>query len=78
MGFFEKIEGSGKSFIIMNLENIDDIPYTETPAKYAKIKINGENIQFYFNGELQNVEKDSNGYYNLNMANSYCWFITVG
>ena len=61
----------------MNLEDIDDIPYSKAEPKYAKIKINGKNITFYRDGEPQNITPDADGYYNINLANGYCWFITT-
>ena len=77
LSLFEKTYSDGKAVILMNLEDIDDIPYEEDEAEYVKIKLNCENPVFYRNGEPQNVEKDSDGYYVLNMANGYCWFITL-
>lgn len=76
-GLFEENDGNGKAFTIMNLEDLDDTSYDDTPAEYVKIKINGDNVKFYLGGELQSVEKDSDGYYLLNLANGYCWFITI-
>lgn len=76
-GLFEENYGNGKAFTIMNLEDLDDTAYEDTPAEYVKIKINGDNVNFYLGGELQEVEKDSDGYYKLNLANGYCWFITI-
>lgn len=76
-GFFEKNNGKGKAFTIVNLEDIDDIPYSQAEPKYAKIKINGKNITFYRDGEPQNIIPDADGYYNINLANGYCWFITT-
>ena len=77
LSLFEKTYGEGKAIILMNLADIDDIPYEKNEADYVKIKPNCENPVFYRNGEPQNVEKDSDGYYVLNMANGYCWFITL-
>ncbi len=31
----------------------------------------------YFNGELQNIEVDSDGYYTVPMGNGYSYFVTV-
>ena len=31
----------------------------------------------YVCDELQEVEKDDDGYYILNTGNGYCWFVTV-
>ena len=77
LSLFEKTYGEGKAVILMNLADIDDIPYEKNEADYVKIKPNCENPVFYRNGEPQNVEKDSDGYYVLNIANGYCWFITL-
>lgn len=77
LGFFEENDGNGKAFTIVNLEDIDSIPYLQAEPKYAQIKINGENITFYLNGEPQDITPDTNGYYNINLANGYCWFITA-
>ena len=77
IGSFDKKEGNGKAFIIMNINAIDDVPYDETESEPVRMKINGENVSFYFEGEKQNIQKDSDGYYSINMGNGYCWFVTV-
>ena len=61
----------------MNINTIDDVPYDETESEPVRMKINGENVSFYFEGEKQNIQKDSDGYYSINMGNGYCWFVTV-
>ena len=78
MGFFDKNDNnSSHAFTLINVEDLNDTPYEEDEAKYMKIKINGENVKFYRNGKVQDVEKDTNGYYNVNMSNGFCWFVTV-
>ena len=74
--FFEKTDSSGKALMLVNLDDLDDLPYEQSEAKCAKIKFNGENVKFYRNGELQDVNRDSDGYYLTEMGNGYCWFIT--
>lgn len=77
VGCFDKINSDGNAFIIMNIDDLDSIPYDETHAQPARVKINGENVKFYREGELQSVPKDDEGYYLLEIGNGHCWFVEV-
>ncbi len=76
VGTFSKICGTGKAFTLVNLETITADKY-RTDETTVKVRINGENIKFYFEGEPVDVAKDANGYYDVPMGNGYCWFVTV-
>ncbi len=75
LGLYEDEDKKGITFV--NLADLDNEKYDESTPKNIKIKLNGENATFYFRGEPVEVECDADDYYNLNMANGYCWFITV-
>ena len=77
VGCYDKKDGDGNAFLLVNMEALDYVPYDETTADPVKIKINGENVKFYREGELKEVEKDSDGYYLLEVGNGHCWFVTV-
>ncbi len=77
VGCYDKKDGDGNAFLLLNMEALDFVPYDETTAEPVKIKINGENVKFYREGELKEVEKDSDGYYLLEVGNGHCWFVTV-
>ena len=77
VGCYDKKDGDGRAFLLVNIEELDYIPYDETTAEPIKIKINGENVKFYREGELKEVEKDADGYYSIEAGNGHCWFVTV-
>lgn len=78
IGVFDKKDNSNAhALTIMNIEDLNDKQYETDPENYVEIKLNGENITFYRNGDIEKVEKTSDGYYKLNMANGYCWFVTI-
>lgn len=77
VGCFDKLEGTGNAFIIMNLEELNAQPYTTARGQKIKLKINGENVTFYQGGEKIDVEIDENGYYTPIMSNGACIFVTV-
>ena len=71
VGCYDKKDGDGNAFLLVNMEALDYVPYDETTADPVKIKINGENVKFYREGELKEVEKDSDGYYLLEVGNGH-------
>lgn len=77
VGCYDKKDGDGNAFMIVNIETLDWNSYAETAPEYVKLKINGDDVHFYLDGEEQVVEKDADGYYNVNLANGYGWFVTV-
>lgn len=77
VGCFDKKDGNGNAFIIMNLEELNAQPYTTARGQKVKLKINGENVTFYQGGEKIEVEIDENGYYTPIIANGGCLFVTV-
>lgn len=78
LGFFDKKDNdSAHAFTIVNISDLNSEPYESDEAKYVKFKITGENVTFYRNGKTESVEKTDDGYYRVNMANGYCWFVTV-
>ena len=74
VGCFEKKEGNGKAFIFMNLEIINDADLFSFPVK---LKINGENIKCYIDGEVADIEPDEDGYYTVKAGNGQCMLFTV-
>lgn len=78
LGFFDKKENNNAhAFTIVNISDLNDEPYESDESKYVKFKISSDKVTFYRNGKAQNVEKTDDGYYNVNMANGFCWFVTV-
>lgn len=77
VGCFDKNEGDGKAFLILNLDKMNSQAYTTTRGQKVKLKINGENVKFYQDGEIINVETDENGYYTPIIANGTAIFVTV-
>lgn len=77
VGCFDKKDGDGNAFIIMNLEELNAQPYTTSRGQKIKLKINGENVTFYQGGEKIDVEIDEDGYYTPVMSNGACIFVTV-
>ena len=77
VGCFDKKDGDGHAFMLVDIEPLDDIPYDKSIGFPVKIKINGEDVKFYRDGELKDVKKDDDGYYILSTGNGYCWFVTV-
>ncbi len=77
VGCFEKDNSDDKALILMNFDWINGNEYGEDPEYPTKVKLNGENPRFYFEGEEVEPEKDAEGYYRLNVSNGYCWVITV-
>ncbi len=77
VGCFEKDNSDESAFILMGIDLITDNEYGSDTDRLTKVKINGENPKFYFEGELMDLKPDADGYYTLNVANGYCWLITV-
>ncbi len=78
VGNYEKgFRGNEKAMILMDLEMVNDTVFGEDEPNYAKVKLEGNNPKFYFEGELVDVEMDADGYYLIDMANANCWIITV-
>lgn len=77
VGCFDKKDGDGHAFIIMNLDELNTVKYTTERGETVKLKINGENVTFYQGGEKIDVPVDENGYYTPVMANGACIFVTV-
>lgn len=77
VGCFEKKDGNGYAFTLVNVEPLDDVEYDKTIGFLTKIKINGETVTFYKDGVPVDVTKDSDGYYNFSTGNGYCWLVTV-
>lgn len=77
VGCFDKNEGDGHAFIIMNLEELNAQQYSPEKGSKIKLKINGENVTFYQGGEKIDVAVDADGYYTPVMANGACIFVTV-
>jgi hypothetical protein len=73
-----KKEGNGHAFILMNLKELDDVPYSETvAAEPILLEIIGDNVQVYLDGELIPTEKDENGYYPVYVGVGQALFVTV-
>lgn len=77
VGCFDKNDGDGNAFMILNLDPLNSQAYTTTRGQKVKLKINGENITFYQDGEIIDVEMDENGYYTPIIANGAAIFVTV-
>lgn len=78
LGIFNKKENENEyAFTMINMEDLNDNPYESDAEHYVKHKLKGEKATFYRNGKPQSVEKDADGYYHVNMANGFCWFVTV-
>ena len=61
----------------MNINEPDSTPYSQTEISYVKVKINGQKITAYLNGEAMVLEPDADGYYSLAAGNGICLFVTV-
>lgn len=78
VGCFESIhEGEGKAFTLVNMDVLDDVKYGEQKVPPIKLKINGEKVTCYKNGEAISMKSDQNGYYSFSMPNGECVFVTV-
>ncbi len=77
VGCFEKDNSDESAFILMGIDLITDNEYGNDTDRLTNVKINGENPKFYFEGELMDLKPDTDGYYTLNVANGYCWVVTV-
>ncbi len=77
IGRFGKANGDGEAFTLVNLEPLTEEDYMADQTSNVGLKINGENVKFYLNGELQDIKLDSEGYYNVPMGNGYSYFVTV-
>ena len=77
VGCFEKKEGDGKAFIIMNFDALTDISYGTEIILPTKLKINGEKVTCYRGGEPTVLEPDEDGYYSFRIPNGECLFVTV-
>ena len=62
---------------MLSLESLDDVQYGKNEPEYAQIKLAGDNIKFYHEGVLQNIEPDADGYYSVDVSNGSCWLITI-
>ena len=77
-GFYDKKDnGNSHAITLLSLESLDELKYGENEPEYAQIKLNGENIKFYHEGVLQDIEPDDDGYYSIDVSNGSCWFITM-
>lgn len=77
VGCFDKKDGDGKAFMVLNLAELNAQSYTTTRGVKVKLKINGENVTFYQDGEIIDVAQDENGYYTPIIANGTAVFVTV-
>ncbi len=77
VGCFDKYSSSEKAFILMNLDLPNNEEYGKDNFEDTKIKLNGNNPKFYFEGELVELTPDAEGYYSLDISNGYSWVITV-
>ncbi len=71
-GCFDKIEGNGKAFTIVNMYN----PRSSKSAE-AKLRINGTTVTSYFGGTPTVLTPDADGYYTISLNNGEGAFITV-
>ncbi len=77
-GFYDKKDNnSSHAVTLLSLESLDELKYGANEPEYAKIKLAGDNIKFYHEGVLQNIEPDADGYYSIDVSNGSCWFITM-
>ena len=77
VGCFDKKDGNGKAFMVLNLDELNSQAYTTARGVKLKLKINGDNVTFYQDGEVITVEQDENGYYTPVIANGAAVFVTV-
>lgn len=77
IGCFDKKGSDGNAFTIVNISELDYVPYEETASEPVKLKINGTDITFYRDGVVEHVEPDADGYYELDIGNGCAWFVTV-
>lgn len=77
IGCFDKKDSDGKAFTVVNISELDYVPYEETAAELVKLKINGNNITFYRDGVAEHLVPDADGYYELDIGNGCAWFVTV-
>ena len=77
VGCFEKKEGDGKAFILMNFDPLTEIGYGTELILPTKLKINGEKVTCYRGGEPTVLEPDEEGYYSFRVPNGECLFVTV-
>ena len=59
------------------MEPLNDYEYGKDIVLPIGLKINGETVNFYRDGELCEVNRDEDGYYLLEAGNGSCWFVTV-
>ena len=77
-GFYDnKDNGNSHAITLLSLESLDELKYGANEPEYAKIKLAGDNIKFYHEGVLQNIEPDADGYYSIDVSNGSCWLITL-
>ena len=77
-GFYDNKDNSNSHAVVMlSLESLDDVQYGKNEPEYAQIKLAGDNIKFYHEGVLQNIEPDADGYYSIDVSNGSCWLITL-
>ena len=77
-GFYDKKDSnSSHAVTLLSLESLDELKYGASEPEYAKIKLAGDNIKFYHEGVLQNIEPDADGYYSIDVSNGSCWLITI-
>lgn len=77
IGCFDKKASDGHAFTIVNVSELDYVPYEKTSSEPVKLKINGSNITFYRDGIAENITPDADGYYELDIGNGCAWFVTV-
>ena len=77
-GFYDKKDnGNSHAITLLSLESLDELKYGANEPEYAKIQLAGDNIKFYHEGVLQNIEPDADGYYSIDVSNGSCWLITL-
>lgn len=77
IGCFKEKNGNGKAFTLVNMEALTDIPYGTEIRLPVKLKINGNKVTCYKNGEPTVMQPDADGYYSFSMPNGECVFVTV-
>lgn len=72
LGCFEKEEGAGYAFTVVNMSEMKD-----EKTVSVSLKIDGDKVTSYFGGKAQTMTPDSNGYYSFDLVCGDGVFITV-
>lgn len=75
--FEDKNNGKSKAFTLVNMDTLDDVKYGEQKVPPIRLKINGEKVTCYKNGEPIAMEADRDGYYSFSIPNGECILVTV-